>query len=177
MKINQLPKLQRQPMRPEDKPGAEKECWQPRWRCFCCHDRGTIIPILASLVIEGYDPQKDKLPLCQNPDCEAGKAFYSPTLEECIDERISPAVCQQLDLIERENWHQTRLQWHQMRQKPVDLSTIGKNLRGASRSAQEQMEAERKHEEIISQYSGDKTTNSELLTNSHGNKTYATRPL
>jgi hypothetical protein len=101
-------KLPRLPMRPEKEPGANQPLWHPDWRCFCCHDTGIVRDHLAAMVIDSYDHRRDKLPLCQNPGCQASHQLGN--LFDCLDTRLSPAICQELDMEEREDWQQTLAQ-------------------------------------------------------------------
>lgn len=69
-----FPQLPREPIRPEmEKSEAEKELWQPSWRCFCCQDTGKVQLHLIKLVIPDYDDYRDKSVVCQNPHCETGE--------------------------------------------------------------------------------------------------------
>ena len=102
-----MKKFLRNPMRPEKEPEVEIELWQPGWRCFCCHDSGAIAPNLAALIIDGYDPNRDKILLCCNHGCEAAARYDSEILDASVDRRIDALTCQQLDSLERDNWRQT----------------------------------------------------------------------
>ncbi|MGB6296550.1 MAG: hypothetical protein WBF90_10230 [Rivularia sp. (in: cyanobacteria)] len=99
-----LPEFFPEPNRHEDKSGFEKEIWQPRWRCFCCEDKGIVNPHLASKVIRGYDFDRDRYPICQAPGCSAGENWMH--LEGNIDMRLTAPICQELDRIYREDWRQ-----------------------------------------------------------------------
>ncbi len=145
-----MKKLPREILRQEDKPGYEKEVWQPSWKCYCCHDLGIVRPHLVAMVIDGYDYQHDKLPRCQNPGCSAGSTYDSSQLSDCIDYRLSPAICQELDMIEREDWRQTQAEWHRTRKRrEVDFSSVAHNLRPTNRTSGEQMELMRRLEEVM----------------------------
>ncbi len=117
-----LPKLSREIIRQEDQPGYSPELWQPSWNCFCCHDTGTVNPHLAKQVIEGYKLDKDKIPRCQNPCCNAGENLDSLD-SDMVDYRFTSAICQQLDAIHREDWRQTtRIQSDLIKEKIADLA-------------------------------------------------------
>lgn len=96
-----LPKLSRQPIRPEHEPGAEKEIWFPDWRCFCCHDSGKVLSSLVELIIPDYDRQRDLLVRCQHPQCEKGQDYAG---DRQYDQRFSPGICIELDKVERGHW-------------------------------------------------------------------------
>jgi hypothetical protein len=138
-----IEKLPRSPMRCEDEPGYEKEVWQPNWNCFCCHDTGIVNPHLASLVIDGYDSKRDQLPRCINPGCKAGEHWDSETLTQCVDYRISAAICQKLDASHREHWRQAA------REKQINIQALAQQMsfRKRDRTSGEEMEAQRRHEE------------------------------
>ncbi|MEC4881775.1 MAG: hypothetical protein SAL70_10585 [Scytonema sp. PMC 1070.18] len=101
--MRQLPP---QDTRPEDEPEYEKETWQPSWQCFCCHDSGRVVPHLARLVIPDYNYTRHKLKRCQNPGCTFGEYWDSEGLVESVDYRFTSDLCQELDLLEREDWKQ-----------------------------------------------------------------------
>ena len=144
-----MKKLPRETMRPEKEPGADPEIWQPDWNCFCCHDTGIVHHYLVTLVIDGYDSNRDKLPRCHNRGCDAGSHYDGHTLAGSVDYRLTNDICQELDAIERENW---RDYVQKKRQKlKIDLSTIGKNLRQRSRTPTEEMEARQKHQAVLAE--------------------------
>jgi hypothetical protein len=147
-----MKKLPREPMRPEREPGADPEIWQPDWKCFCCHDSGIVHHSLAALVIEGFDSKRDKLPRCHNLGCHAGSPYDEATLTGSVDYRLTPDICQELDAIERENWRDYVL--HRRLALKIDLSTIGKNLRGRSRTSSEALEARQKHQAVLAEMNG-----------------------
>lgn len=152
MNFPQLPKLERQPMRREDEPGYEPEIWQPNWECYCCRDTGLINQNLVLMVIPNYNHSKDKLPVCQN--CNIGNRFWEQ-VPESIDDRLNQTICQQLDLIERENWRQTTKntfeKYKSKAQRAIKELSDTKSLRKRDRLPEEELEAVRKHEEVISQ--------------------------
>lgn len=145
-----MKKLPRLPMRPEQEPGADSEVWKPTWKCFCCHDYGIVRSHLAEIVIDSYDFNRDKLPRCQNHGCSAGSHYDSSAFAGCIDYRLNPAICQELDAIEREAWRQTLFQWHRTRKcQQINFSKVVHNLRGTDRTSSEQMEAMRRSQEVM----------------------------
>ncbi|MBD2472386.1 hypothetical protein [Nostoc sp. FACHB-145] len=117
-----MKKLPRARTRSEDEPEFEKEIWQPSWQCFCCHDSGIVQPHLAAIAIDGYDYNQDKLPRCQNPGCRAGSYWDSESITDSVDYRLNPAICQELDSIEREGWRQTT------KRKFIDLKALSGQL-------------------------------------------------
>ena len=140
-------------MRREDEPGYEREIWQPDWNCFCCQDTGQARHA-AEMFIEGYDPNKHKLPVCQNPGCQAGQVFgAAPSLKYSLDWRLDAAMCQEADRVQREVWREeVRRQQQQGRPRvDLDLSQIGFNLRGRSRTPEEEMLARQKHEAVLAE--------------------------
>ncbi len=145
-------KLPRLPMRREDDPNYEPEIWQPDWQCFCCKDTGFAI-YAAEMFIDGYNEERDKFPVCQNPGCEAGKKFGQvPDLKYSLDWRLDAAMCAEADQTKREEWREWARRQQQKRQKvEIDLSTITKNLRKGSRTPTEEMEARQKHEAVLAE--------------------------
>jgi hypothetical protein len=146
-----MKKLPRAIMRKEDEPGYEKQLWQPTWNCFCCHDSGIVRSHLAEIVIDGYDSFRDKLPRCHNYGCSAGDHYdNSSELSKCMDYRLSPEMCQELDVAEREAWRQTLAEWHRTgTRQQIDFSKVVRSLRTVDRTNTEQMEALRRKEEVM----------------------------
>ena len=146
-----LPKLPRQFVRREDKPGYQPEIWQPSWRCFCCHDTGTVNQHLAKLVIEEYNPNKDKIPRCQNPGCTAGENLDFLG-SQVVDYRFTAAICQHLDSIHREDWRQSTQTKAALIQKKIAQLAQQKSLRKRDRTPTEEMEAQQKHAAVLDEY-------------------------
>lgn len=141
-----LPQLDRAIMRPQEElEASEKEIWQPKWKCYCCGDSGVVKSHLARLVIQGFDLDRDLLPLCQNEDCE--KADWMWGLQGSIDNRFSPAVCQRLDLIEREAWKESVIERREAILRRMQQLSDSKSLRLKVRDAEEERSARQKHEE------------------------------
>jgi hypothetical protein len=145
-----LPKLPRSILRDENKPEyAGRPLWQPRWKCFCCHDSGIVNPHLAALVVSGYDPDQDKIPLCQNPHCNAGDRFlHSQELEASLDMRFTSTICQQLDAFHREDWRQCT---QQQFERVINIQEIARScsMRKGDRTSSETMLADQKHQEVL----------------------------
>lgn len=140
-------------MRREDEPDWEREIWQPDWQCFCCEDTGEAIHA-ARMFIEGYDWHKHKLPVCQNPGCTAGARFGdSPALQASLDWRLDGEMCAEVDRVQRELWRQEvrRQQQQERSMGQIDLSQVGFNLRGRSRTSEEEMLARQKHQAVLAE--------------------------
>jgi len=143
-----LPQLPRKFIRKEDEPDYQPEIWQPSWNCFCCHDTGKVNSHLAKLVIEGYDPNKDKIPRCQNPGCHAGDNLDSLG-SNVVDYRFTAAICQQLDSIHREDWRQTTQTKAALIQKKIAELAQKKSMRKRDRTPAEEMEAQQRHAAVL----------------------------
>ena len=107
-------------MRPECEPGFEKESWKPTWKCYCCHDTGFVLDRLASMVIDGYDAEKSKIPRCNAAGCgaEVGENLEN---SGTLDFRLSAEICDRLDQMEKESWKQYRWEKHQLRKEALGL--------------------------------------------------------
>lgn len=136
-------------MRQEDEPGYVKEIWQPNWNCFCCHDTGIIKPKLVTLVIDGYNPKRDKMPRCIKPGCEAGETWDSTHVADCVDYRISATTCQELDAIERESWKQATRDKFELICTRMKSAAVGMSLRKRDRTPHEEELAHRQHQEAL----------------------------
>ncbi|PPS41938.1 hypothetical protein [Chroococcidiopsis sp. TS-821] len=138
-----LPQLPREPIRPEAE--AERELWQPRWRCFCCHDTGIVRQWLVEQVIPGYDHQRDKSVVCQNPHCQAGEIYrYDPN----YDQRFSAGICMVLDSKNRDSWRRTTEKRFERIQASIKDTAKNMSLRKRDRTSVEEIEAQRRHEEV-----------------------------
>lgn len=138
-----LPQLPREPIRPEAE--AEQEIWQPRWRCFCCHDTGIVRLWLVEQVIPGYDHQRDKSVVCQNPHCQAGENYrYDPN----YDQRFSAGICMVLDSKNRDSWRRTTEKRFERIQASIKDTAKSMSLRKHNRTSVEEVEAQRRHEEV-----------------------------
>ncbi len=137
-----LPKLPRQPIRPDKEFSVDAEIWYPDWKCFCCHDTGIVRPKLAELVIPGYNYDKDLHPACYR--CDAGGVY---TNCEEYDQRFNRDICRELDRIERESWTAT-VKEKQRRILETRLLAQKMSMRQRDRTSSEEMEASRRHEEV-----------------------------
>jgi hypothetical protein len=139
-----LPKLNRQPIRPDKDKGVDAEIWYPDWRCFCCHDTGIVRPKLAQLVIPDYDYDKDLHPACYR--CDAGSTY---THCEEYDQRFNRGICGELDRIERESWTAT-IKEKQQRILETKLLAQAMSMRSSDRTPDEELVAISRHEEACS---------------------------
>ena len=155
-----LPKLSREIIREEDKPGYSPVIWQPSWNCFCCHDTGTVNPHLARLIVEGYQLEKDKIPRCQNPCCNAGENLDSLD-SDMVDYRFTSAICQHLDAIHREDWQQTTQNKADIFQGKVAKLSQQKSLRKNERTSTEEMIAQQKHAAVLNGWGVEESKDSE----------------
>ena len=151
MEFEKLPALIR---REEDEPGFETESWKPTWKCFCCHDTGFVLDRLASLVIEGYDAEKSKIPRCNASGCGAEVGVY---LEESgtLDNRLSSQMCDRLAEMERESWEDYRWKKHQLRKEALGLVeelAEKKSMRVIKRSEKEDNKARERHLKVVENY-------------------------
>ena len=148
MKFEKLPALTR---REEDEPGFEKESWKPTWKCYCCHDTGFVLDRLASLVIDGYDSEKSKIPRCNATSCGAEVGLY---LEESgtLDLRLTSQICDRLNEMEKESWSDYRWKKHQLRKEALGLVedlAEKKSMRTVRRSSEEEKEAKERHWRVV----------------------------
>lgn len=145
MQFEKLPPLVVRPEMEE----VDIEIWQPHWNCFCCHDSGIVKPHLASLVIEGYDWDKHKLPLCQKPGCSHSSRYStSQILSDNSDARIKPLTCKKLDEFERETWRKTMFVHGQRIREETEELAREKSLRYRNRTHLEQQYAEERHRQV-----------------------------
>lgn len=137
--------LEPAPTRVEEE--CEKKIWQPQWKCFCCQDTGKIQPLLIRRVIPKYDYNRDRLPICQL--CSKGRDWLHLKDEGIIDTRITFDTCRKLDIMAREEWKRTTLQWFEHAQKRVEQGTTEisqkRNLRQRDRTQTELVLAQTKH--------------------------------
>ncbi|MFB2832921.1 hypothetical protein [Floridanema evergladense] len=114
-----IPVLARETFEPENE---DKEIWQPKWNCFCCHDSGIVNGNLVRLVIPDYKALSDKRPLCQN--CEVSDRFHSDDLPEYIaashDYRFTREICKYLDEFGRKDWSETLKLWHEKKKQGLN---------------------------------------------------------
>jgi hypothetical protein len=145
----QRQKLPPLPMRRENDPNDDPEIWQPDHLCFCCEDTGLAMHA-AVMFIEGYNLERHKFPVCQNPGCEQGLKFGQvPDLQYSLDWRLDAQMCAEADQARRKEWREWAFS---QQQKPeIDYSSITNNLRSNSRTSAEEMEAWQKHQVVLSE--------------------------
>ena len=136
-----LPKLPRQPIRPDKESSVDAEIWYPDWRCFCCHDTGIVRPRLVELVIPDFNYDKDLHPACYR--CDAGSVY---TNCEAYDQRFNRGICGELDRIERENWTAT-VKERQQRILETKLLAQAMSMRSRDRMSAEEVKVQQRHEE------------------------------
>lgn len=152
--MNEYPQLQPLSLRDEAQPDYEKIAWKPNWRCFCCHDTGLVQYSLVKKVINNYIPDRHKPIECNATRCNIrlGETLYET---ETLDRRFSADLCDRLDLDERQmwqKWSQERHQKRMLRLESIDNSEITHNLRVRSRTPTEQLEVNRRHQNIRNNY-------------------------
>ncbi len=143
-----LPRLSRLLLRPELE-SQPQSVWRPTWRCFCCQDTGFVTDSLIRLVIPDYDSDFDRSVACQN--CER-VYVYAQLVQNSLDWRFTDDTCSQLDRIYREEWAQTLKRKHEAQKQAkglVDELAERKSIRLRRRTPTEEMEAQRRHEDVI----------------------------
>ena len=148
--MNNYPKLEPIQLRDEAQPGYEASAWKPTWKCFCCHDTGLVRVPLIEKVIPRYVSGRHKPVECNATHCDIqlGRDLYKT---ETLDRRFSADLCDRLDRDERQMWAEWSKEQHQKRLKLID-SNVTKNLRFRSRTNYEQLEVERRHQNIRNDY-------------------------
>ncbi|QFS50623.1 hypothetical protein [Nostoc sphaeroides] len=113
-----LPTFERSPILPNVE--EDKEIWQPRWHCFCCQDTGQIQAHLVSLIIPDYDPNRDRIPVCQG--CNK---FDRHNLRDygVLDTRFDLFLCKKLDAISRADWKQVKELQFEKYKNLLDIAT------------------------------------------------------
>ncbi len=148
--MNKYPNLEPIQLRDEAQPGYEAIAWKPTWKCFCCHDTGLVQELLIKKVIPRYVSGRHKPVECNatNCDIQLGRDLYKT---ETLDRRFSAELCDRLDSDERQMWQEWSNEQHQKRLRLID-SNITRNLRLRSRTNYEQLEVERRHQNIRNDY-------------------------
>jgi hypothetical protein len=116
-----LPQLPRLPISFQNEQ-ENKEIWQPSWKCFCCHDTGTVQPHLAEKVIPDYDHNRDRLPICQSSPACTQKSRWILLPKENLDMRFTQTICQQLDMHERTAWRLT------VERKAINIKSLANKM-------------------------------------------------
>ena len=140
--INDLPQFDRLPLIPQLEE-AEKEIFHPHWNCFCCQDSGFIQPHLVKKIIPDYNYNQDKNVACQNPSCKSFHEKWGNINLENFDTRFLPAICQKLDLLNRETWRNTV-------QVQIDTRCLSQkmSIRKVDRTESENKEVQERKREI-----------------------------
>ena len=146
--------LQPLELRPEAQPGYQKLAWQPTWKCFCCHDTGMVVERLIRQIIPRYAHGRHKPVECNATNCNIQLAQLLYTTHT-LDRRFTDIICDRLDLEERNMWSQWNRQRHEQKQQRLELvesPNLTKNLRARARTNDEQLEVNRRHQRIKSEY-------------------------
>ncbi len=114
----ELPKFERSVLRAGKEAGIDNKVWFPEWNCFCCHDYGTVRPLLVQKVIPDHNSKLDKAVVCQR--CDAGGLLTG----EHYDQRFTRAICNQLAEIERQNW----VDFAKGQQRSLNLDRLAKSM-------------------------------------------------
>ena len=148
--MNNYPELEPIVLREEAQPGYEKVAWKPTWKCFCCHDTGFVQHLLVKKVIPRYVSGRHKPVECNATNCNIrlGDTLYET---ETVDRRFSAEICDRLDGEERQMWAEWSKEQHQKRLGLID-SNLTRSLRARSRTNYEQLEVERRHQNIKNDY-------------------------
>jgi hypothetical protein len=117
--MTDLPIFERLPIN-EQTENDDKEIWQPSWHCFCCQDTGLIYRHLIELIIPDFDPNRDRIPVCQ-----CCNKFDNYHLKEygVLDLRFDLYICKKLDAIARDGWKRTTQQQFEKYKNQVDIAT------------------------------------------------------
>lgn len=140
---DELPKLERSPILPNER--EDKEIWQPRWNCFCCQDTGQIQAHLVRLIISDYDPNRDRIPVCQG--CNK---FDRHNLRDygVLDTRFDLFLCKKLDAISRADWKQVTEKQFEMFKQRVNQIAKTHSLASGDRSLNDEREVAQRKAEI-----------------------------
>ncbi len=149
--MNNYPELQPLELREEAQPGYQAVAWKPTWNCFCCHDTGFVQHLLVKKVMPNYVSGRHKPVECNATNCNIrlGDTLYET---ETLDRRFSADLCDRLDSDERQMWAEWSKEQHERRKQALglidDSKNITNNLRVRKRTNYEQLEVERRHQDI-----------------------------
>ena len=107
------------------------------------------MPHLAGLIIDRYNPERDRFPLCVNPGCKAASKYDSEFFDTSVDRRLKPSICQQLELLEKESWRKTSQAKMQRAQEAFGALAKEKSLRKCARSLDEEQVSREKHRLVV----------------------------
>ena len=144
----ELPKFERLPILPK-KEEQDKEIWQPSWNCFCCQDTGQIQAHLVRLIIPDYNPNRDRIPVCQG--CNKFDNYH---LKEygVLDTRFDLYLCKKLDAISRADWKQvTQKQFEMFKQRVNQASSDiaqSHSLSRKNRTSNDEREVQQRKAEV-----------------------------
>ncbi|MDJ0902505.1 MAG: hypothetical protein QNJ55_27240 [Xenococcus sp. MO_188.B8] len=151
--MNDYPELEPIPLREEAQPGYQGVAWKPTWNCFCCHDTGFVRYLLVKKVIPNYVSGRHKPVECNATNCNIrlGDALYETNT---FVHRSSADLCDRLNSDERKMWDEWSKEQHEKRKQRLRLidSNITRNLRLRSRTNDEQLDVERRHQDIRNDY-------------------------
>lgn len=117
--MSDLPIFERSPIN-EQTENDDKEIWQPSWHCFCCQDTGQIQRHLVQLIIPDFNPNRDRIPVCQG--CNKFDNYH---LKEygVLDLRFDLYLCKKLDAIARDTWKRTTQEQFEKYKKRLEIAT------------------------------------------------------
>jgi len=129
----------------EQTENEDKEIWQPKWNCFCCQDTGQIQAHLVRLIISDYDPNRDRIPVCQG--CNK---FDRHNLRDygVLDTRFDLFLCKKLDRIARDDWKQVTEKQFEMVKQRVNQIAQSHNLAVSNRTQNDEREVQQRKAEI-----------------------------
>lgn len=146
--LDNLPQFERLPINKETE-DEDKEIWQPNWNCFCCQDTGQIQAHLVNLIISDYNPNFDRIPVCQG--CNK---FDRHNLRDygVLDTRFDLFLCKKLDALSRTEWKRTTEKQFKKYKNEIYLAThaisIPHNLASNSRTPSDEREIHRRKAEV-----------------------------
>lgn len=141
-----LPQFERLPIN-EQTENEDKEIWQPSWNCFCCQDTGQIQAHLVRLIISDYDPNRDRIPVCQG--CNK---FDRHNLRDygVLDTRFDLFLCKKLDRIARNDWKQVTEKQFEMVKQRINQIAKTHSLTNCNRTSNDDREVQQRKAEIES---------------------------
>lgn len=146
--MTDLPIFERLPIN-EKTENDDKEIWQPKWNCFCCQDTGLIYRHLIELIIPNFDPNRDRIPVCQG--CNKFDNYH---LKEygVLDLRFDLYICKKLDAIARDGWKRTTLSQFEKYKNQLDIATgaiaQSHSLAVTNRTSNDEREVQQRKAEI-----------------------------
>ncbi|GAC1457959.1 MAG: hypothetical protein NVSMB70_02120 [Chamaesiphon sp.] len=138
----------------------EKAAWRPDWKCYCCRDTGYVKRV--DFVIPDYKHSHDPAVICQKKGCHAADWVSNSSVQDSFDLRFTSEICQQIHDIEIQCWRETLAAHHEkrkaglnpeqevqaaVRDAVIDISR-DKSLRKRDRPPEEELQQQRRHEEI-----------------------------